>query len=695
MGLFDLIGKSKRQKEIDRIIEKAKNYIEKGDYTSARNILYEIVMSDDETDCSYRWDEVEELYAKSSTPPEKNLQKKPQEPQYDSDHKAQKDEYIQKVYSLYQAGKYNEVLETVEYMDAHLASDYRSEDMGALYDIYHDSDSRLQDAKEGRYAEAQESAKLDADDASNTEADESLFSSDLPLIDEEMRKKMQDDAYRRLGELADLGMSSNVFVNCLADLYYCCCVEEDGSTQYVEISELPREYQIAIKTFEESEPGMVYHSILREGRLYMLYVSAYPSTWVDEGVFVNKKYYKDENAKGYSIGAEVYEPGNDGTKPVDIHFYIKDSAIVVVKEVEYGTRQEHVFEEWPENICGGEESAKPDADAVTETAENPPEEASASDAECNSPQFIEGKDAAWWFDESIKYYEGKGVEADTIKALECMEKAADNGHMAACIIMANICRDEEGFDKTKVLRWYETAAQQGNSDAMVKCMDMYRMGEGCEEDEEKAIYWGNKALEAKNAEMLFRIGNEKLNETKVNRDLKEVFGQYLIPSANQGHSSALCVCGYAYLVGTFFEQDKKRGIELIEISAEKGNEVAVKLLYDLYTKGDLIAADSEKAFYWLEQLAKTGDTEAMQQVAEAYENTENSFADSKKAMFWYEKLAQTGDVDAMYKVFDVLYKNPDSEEISEEDAEAAGFLVMHAADSGHPEALEIVTQMFI
>ena len=65
MGLFDFTGKGKRRKEIDKIIEDSKGYLQQGAHYHAFVALKDIVFSKDETDRSYRRDEVEALYAES------------------------------------------------------------------------------------------------------------------------------------------------------------------------------------------------------------------------------------------------------------------------------------------------------------------------------------------------------------------------------------------------------------------------------------------------------------------------------------------------------------------------------------------------------------------------------------------------------------------------------------------------------
>ena len=65
MGLFDFIGKSKRQREIDKIIEESKKYLRDGKYNNAYIALKSVVYGKTKDDLSYRRDEVAKLFEES------------------------------------------------------------------------------------------------------------------------------------------------------------------------------------------------------------------------------------------------------------------------------------------------------------------------------------------------------------------------------------------------------------------------------------------------------------------------------------------------------------------------------------------------------------------------------------------------------------------------------------------------------
>jgi len=118
--------------------------------------------------------------------------------------------------------------------------------------------------------------------------------------------------------------------------------------------------------------------------------------------------------------------------------------------------------------------------------------------------------AAHWFlkaaeqgDMSAQHYMGwmyakaDGVEENIEKAIYWHTKAAENGHIDSQVNLGNIYL--RGKDYTKARKWYELAVSKGNQYAQYELGVMYRLGEGVQQNNEKA-----KALFLKAAEQ----GNE-------------------------------------------------------------------------------------------------------------------------------------------------------------------------------------------
>lgn len=102
------------------------------------------------------------------------------------------------------------------------------------------------------------------------------------------------------------------------------------------------------------------------------------------------------------------------------------------------------------------------------------------------------------FEDGMTAYQAE----DYAKALELLEKAAEQGHTQAqfsCGAMYYIGTGAE-TDYGKALQWYEKAIQQGHADAQFYAGIMYERGEGTQADHAKAIELFEKAAEQGHAQ---------------------------------------------------------------------------------------------------------------------------------------------------------------------------------------------------
>ena len=105
------------------------------------------------------------------------------------------------------------------------------------------------------------------------------------------------------------------------------------------------------------------------------------------------------------------------------------------------------------------------------------------------------------------YRDGDGVEQDRAAALEWYKKAADAGNMHAYYTMDKMNQCSAAFKKAeayyearsfkKALKFYKCAAVNGSADAMEKVGNMYRDGEGTEQDCAAALRWYIRAADSR------------------------------------------------------------------------------------------------------------------------------------------------------------------------------------------------------
>ena len=113
------------------------------------------------------------------------------------------------------------------------------------------------------------------------------------------------------------------------------------------------------------------------------------------------------------------------------------------------------------------------------------------------------------------YAKADGVERNIKKAIYWYTKAAENGHLDSMVNLGNIYLREK--DYSKALKWYELAANKGDQHAQYELGVMYRLGEGIQQNTEKA-----KALFQKAAEQ----GNESAEKALVMLDEEAKSDEY-------------------------------------------------------------------------------------------------------------------------------------------------------------------------
>ncbi len=86
------------------------------------------------------------------------------------------------------------------------------------------------------------------------------------------------------------------------------------------------------------------------------------------------------------------------------------------------------------------------------------------------------------------------------QAIHWMQSAAENGNTDAMIFLGRLSRTGVGIlqDFAKASAWLHTAAQRGNPEGMLEMGRLYRDGVGVEKDLIKAYVWFNRAAAARN-----------------------------------------------------------------------------------------------------------------------------------------------------------------------------------------------------
>ncbi|MBT6449506.1 MAG: PQQ-binding-like beta-propeller repeat protein [Verrucomicrobiales bacterium] len=145
-----------------------------------------------------------------------------------------------------------------------------------------------------------------------------------------------------------------------------------------------------------------------------------------------------------------------------------------------------------------------------------------------------------------------------------------------------------GFEETKA------KAEAGNVDAQYNLGEMYRKGEGVEQDFKEVVKWYQKAAGQGNAPAQSNLGVMYYNGKGVEQDFKEAVKWYQ-KAADQGNTSAQSNLGFMYANGKGVEQDFKEAVKWYQKAADQGNTMAqysLEMMFKLweFKTGDAVGS---------------------------------------------------------------------------------------------------------
>jgi len=321
-------------------------------------------------------------------------------------------------------------------------------------------------------------------------------------------------------------------------------------------------------------------------------------------------------------------------------------------------------------------------------------------------------------------YNGKGVEQDTDKGLEWLEKAAIKGHSEACRILAEACKADNPTEEQKkqYYYWLGKYAESGNIEAMVEygeyCMlEVSKVGEetarkgfemlknAARQDNIKALLivgeilyqsgkcdealtWYERAAELGSIDVLESILKIYLKHESEEDDRKAFSLAEKLVSL-KGDAKSYGILGELYRKGLGCEANIEKAIENYTIASEMGDLKAKKCLVDIYSNEDMIVQYGEKIYELGCQIADTGDATGQYILGVAHIFGNGCEEDYEKAVYYLEQAADQSHASAWY-VLGECYKNGMG---CEKDNLTAIEMYIKAAEGGVEEAFEKINSM--
>jgi len=210
------------------------------------------------------------------------------------------------------------------------------------------------------------------------------------------------------------------------------------------------------------------------------------------------------------------------------------------------------------------------------------------------------------------YQLGCGViKPDASLELAWYHKAADQGSSMAENQIGTYFDLREGHDQAEGLKWYRKAADRGDAAAQNNVAIMYAEGLGVKADLAEAAAWYRKAV-----------------ENGAYRDLSDLLLLYDSGKALPEKS---------------LEENKKKGLRLIQSLADQGIAEAQYALADVYKRGGLgLPRDHSQMISWLRKSAEK-NPEAEIALGEDYIEGDGVHRDRGEAINWYRRAAEHGN----------------------------------------------------
>ena len=345
-----------------------------------------------------------------------------------------------------------------------------------------------------------------------------------------------------------------------------------------------------------------------------------------------------------------------------------------------------------------------------------------------------------------RYYDGRGVEQNTIEAVKWYHKAAVSGDSYAqyklgccyeygvgvmqdydkaifwyinAVNQIDDCAYNLGrcYDKiqnyTEAVKWFRILAEKGYEGGAYELGYHHEYGLGVSQDIVKAIEWYSKSEHPFNTNAQYRLGKcfEKMNcytvaikwyrkaaeqgyakaQFRLGRCYHNGLGikqnyhaaaKWYRKSAERDNASAQHNLGYCYYFGEGVEQDLVEAVKWYKKAAEQGTALSQNALGDCYKLGEGVEQNYTTAAIWYHKAAEQGDAEAQFNLGVCYAKGQGVEHDQTEAAKWYRKAAEQGHKSAQ---FNLAVRYTKGQGVIKDDVEAVKWY-KKAAEQGNARA---------
>lgn len=239
------------------------------------------------------------------------------------------------------------------------------------------------------------------------------------------------------------------------------------------------------------------------------------------------------------------------------------------------------------------------------------------------------------------YYDGRGVEKNPAEAMKWFSKASEKNEPWSQYRIGLCYQKGEGVEKdeSKAVEWFNKAAEQGLAKAQFELGKCYEQGFGIPQDADKAKFWYIKAARQgiQEARDLLRPEDYQFREEE------RVDYKSYVQRAEQGDHEA------QYMIGCCFYENHRynKAVEWFRKALDNGQGY-IKSRYMLglcFLEGNGVEQNKEKGVKLLTMMADIGDEDAMLELGKYYRKEKGHY---KEAIPLFSKLAEKGNAEAQF-----------------------------------------------
>ena len=207
---------------------------------------------------------------------------------------------------------------------------------------------------------------------------------------------------------------------------------------------------------------------------------------------------------------------------------------------------------------------------------------------------------------SLDWYDDADRGNDKDQAVLWMRRAADLGNPYAMLMIGIHLRNTEQYEEA--FGYITKGAEMGIAEGMIDLAGCYANGIGTRQDDEKALFWYQKAAEKGNAFAMLKTG-DYLRDNGYAAEARGWFEKVTEEGDDELKGWAFDRLGDMYLNGLLPHGKKLMAIRCYEKAASLGCVQGTLDLAECYHYGFSVPIDEQRAAAYYEMVVKNGDDE--------------------------------------------------------------------------------------